>query len=251
MDERRPISGIAATGLTLLAALIIVIGLFMTGAGAWLAVLGGSVYYVLMGLALLLSGYLLWKRSLLGVWLYALAFIATVIWAVWEAGWEFWPLVARVFAFAVLAFLVTLAAPALRRAQGKAPCRVTRWASIALAIGIAATFTLFFFPKSVLEAEHIAAVTKADPNDPPTNWEHWGNTTSGTRFVAMDQINKNNIGKLQVAWTAHTGDIPESTGSGAEDQNTPLQIGDTLYVCTPYSKVLALDVDTGKEKWRY
>jgi quinate dehydrogenase (quinone) len=38
---------------------------------------------------------------------------------------------------------------------------------------------------------------------------------------------------------------------GAEDQNTPLQIGDTLYVCTPYSKVLALDVDSGKEKWRY
>ena len=113
MDERRPISGIAATGLTLLAALIVLIGLFMTGAGIWLAVLGGSVYYVLMGLALLLSGYLLWKRSLLGVWLYALAFIATVIWAVWEAGWEFWPLVARVFAFAVLAFLVTLPRNAL------------------------------------------------------------------------------------------------------------------------------------------
>ncbi len=30
-----------------------------------------------------------------------------------------------------------------------------------------------------------------------------------------------------------------------------MQIGDTLYVCTPYSKVLALDVDSGKEKWRY
>src|SRR5690606_4996560 len=133
----------------------------------------------------------------------------------------------------------------------KAPCRVTLWASAVLAFGIAGTLALLFFAESVLEAEHIAAVTKADPNDAPTNWEHWGNTTSGTRFVAMDQINKNNIGKLQVAWTAHTGDIPESTGSGAEDQNTPLQIGDTLYVCTPYSKVLALDVDTGKEKWRY
>ena len=46
---------------------------------------------------------------------------------------------------------------------------------------------------------------------------------------------------------AHTGDIPQSNGSGAEDQNTPLQIGDTLYVCTPYSKVLALDVDSGKK----
>ncbi|MBX4389620.1 hypothetical protein K4H03_26450, partial [Mycobacterium tuberculosis] len=70
-------------------------------------------------------------------------------------------------------------------------------------------------------------------------------------FAALDQINKQNVNQLQVAWVAHTGDIPQSNGSGAEDQNTPLQIGDTLYVCTPYSKVLALDVDSGKEKWRY
>ncbi len=83
------------------------------------------------------------------------------------------------------------------------------------------------------------------------DWKHWGNTTHGDRFAALDQINKQNINQLQVAWVAHTGDIPQSSGSGAEDQNTPLQIGDTLYVCTPYSKVLALDVDSGKEKWRY
>ncbi|ETF02735.1 quinate dehydrogenase [Advenella kashmirensis W13003] len=251
MDERKRTSGIAGIGLTLLGLLIMLIGIFMTIGGAWLAILGGSVYYILMGLAMLLSGYLIMKRNLVGAWLYAIAFIATVIWAVWEAGWEFWPLVARIFAFAVLAFLVTLAVPALRHAEGKTPCRVTRWASITLAVGIVATFALFFFPKSVIEAEHIAPVMKVDAGDKPADWQHWGNTTAGTRFVAMDQINKNNIGKLQVAWTAHTGDIPESTGSGAEDQNTPLQIGDTLYVCTPYSKVIALDVDSGKEKWRY
>ena len=34
----------------------------------------------------------------------------------------------------------------------------------------------------------------------------------------------------------------EQAGSGAEDQNTPLQIGDTLYVCTPYSKILPLSI---------
>jgi quinate dehydrogenase (quinone) len=89
------------------------------------------------------------------------------------------------------------------------------------------------------------------PGEQQKNWEHWGNTTHGDRFAALDQINKQNVSQLKVAWVAHTGDIPQSNGSGAEDQNTPLQIGDTLYVCTPYSKVLALDVDSGKEKWRY
>lgn len=54
-----------------------------------------------------------------------------------------------------------------------------------------------------------------------------------------------------MAWIAHTGDIPQSNGSGAEDQNTPLQIGNTLYVCTAYGKVLSLEADTGKELWSY
>ncbi|MGO1766742.1 MAG: hypothetical protein ACTH1W_05650, partial [Advenella sp.] len=84
MDDRKPVSGIAGIGLTLVGVLIILCGVFMAGAGAWLAVLGGSVYYILMGLALLLSGYLIMKRNLVGAWLYAIAFIATIVWAVWE-----------------------------------------------------------------------------------------------------------------------------------------------------------------------
>nr|WP_243466015.1 hypothetical protein [Sodalis glossinidius] len=36
-----------------------------------------------------------------------------------------------------------------------------------------------------------------------------------------------------------------------EDQNTPLQVGDTLYVCTAYGKVLALSADSGKTRWRF
>ena len=74
--------------------------------------------------------------------------------------------------------------------------------------------------------------------------------TAGNRFAALDQINKGNIDKLQVAWTFCTGDIPESTGAGAEDQNTPLQIGDTVYTCTAYGKS-SLDADTGAQRWKF
>ncbi|MDM7191885.1 hypothetical protein QUH40_28890, partial [Klebsiella pneumoniae] len=49
--------------------------------------------------------------------------------------------------------------------------------------------------------------------------------TYGQMLPTLDQINKQNVNQLQVAWVAHTGDIPQSNGSGAEDQNTPLQIG--------------------------
>ncbi|CAK8738738.1 Quinate/shikimate dehydrogenase (quinone) [Sodalis praecaptivus] len=54
-----------------------------------------------------------------------------------------------------------------------------------------------------------------------------------------------------MAWIAHTGDIPHSLGAGAEDQNTPLQVGDMLYVCTAYGKVLALEGDSGTVRWRF
>ncbi|MBT9432931.1 hypothetical protein JZM24_13740 [Candidatus Sodalis endolongispinus] len=89
------------------------------------------------------------------------------------------------------------------------------------------------------------------PGAEQKNWLHWGNTTAGDRFAALDQITKANVDQLQVAWIAHTGDIPLSNGAGAEDQNTPLQVGDTLYVCTAYGKVLALAADSGKTRWRF
>ncbi|WP_441301350.1 hypothetical protein [Caballeronia sp. LZ025] len=43
----------------------------------------------------------------------------------------------------------------------------------------------------------------------------------------MNRITRDNVNDLHVAWTFHTGDTPLSpTGNGAEDQDTPLQIGE-------------------------
>ncbi len=55
-----------------------------------------------------------------------------------------------------------------------------------------------------------------------------------------------------MAWEFRHGDFPvNETGSGAEDQNTPLQVGDTVYVCTVRNVVNALDADTGEERWSF
>jgi quinate dehydrogenase (quinone) len=77
------------------------------------------------------------------------------------------------------------------------------------------------------------------------DWNHYGNSSNNDRFAALDQINVDNVNQLQVAWTFHTGDVPKSTGAGAEDQLTPLQVGDKVFVCTPSNNVIALDADTG------
>src|SRR6185436_1101048 len=80
------------------------------------------------------------------------------------------------------------------------------------------------------------------------DWRYYGRDPGGARYAPVDQINRDNVEKLKVAWTFHTGEKPNR---GSQDQNTPLQVGDTLYVCTPTNVVIALDADTGKEKWRH
>ena len=114
-----------------------------------------------------------------------------------------------------------------------------------------ATLAYMFVPTHVVKADKVPAVQPVAPGTEQKDWAHWGNTTAGNRFAALDQINKGNIDQLQVAWTFRTGDLPESNGAGAEDQNTPLQIGDTVYTCTAYGKVFALDADTGAERWKF
>lgn len=84
-----------------------------------------------------------------------------------------------------------------------------------------------------------------------TGWVHPGANTADERYSGADQINTANVHEPEVVCTVRTGDLHESDGVGAEDQNTPQQIGDSLYVCTAYSQILALDPDTGEEKWRY
>ncbi|WP_312267818.1 glucose/quinate/shikimate family membrane-bound PQQ-dependent dehydrogenase [Pseudescherichia sp.] len=232
----------------LLAGLLIIIGLAIGIPGIKLVSLGGSVYFLVMGVAMLISALLIIKNRTSGIVLYALAFIASAIWAVSDAGWDFWPLFSRLFTFGVLAFLAALLWPFLTASTNKKPAFGLA-AAIALALLVSAGW--MFKPQTLVTANEDVPVQPVAKGSQQTDWKHWGNTTHGDRFAALDQINKQNVNQLEVAWTAHTGDIPQSNGSGAEDQNTPLQVGDTLFVCTPYSKVLALDVDSGKEKWRY
>ncbi|MCE4057693.1 glucose/quinate/shikimate family membrane-bound PQQ-dependent dehydrogenase [Pseudomonas sp. Au-Pse12] len=231
--------------------LIALIGLGLAGGGGYLLSLGGSAYFLLMGLAMLVSGLLIARRNPRGAWLYGVALVLTGIWAVWDAGWEYWPLVSRVLTFAVIGLVVALIYPTLVRASGAHAGRGAYGLAGLLGIGVVATLAYMFVPTHVVKADKVPAIQPVAPGTEQKDWAHWGNTTAGNRFAALDQINQGNVGQLQVAWTFRTGDVPESNGAGAEDQNTPLQIGDTVYTCTAYGKVFALDADTGAERWKF
>lgn len=94
----------------------------------------------------------------------------------------------------------------------------------------------------------LGATATASNAEPGSDWRFYGRDAFGSRYAPFDQIHRGNVGSLEVAWTFRTGDI---AANGSEDQNTPLQVGDTLYACTPRNIVIAIDAETGKERWRF
>jgi quinoprotein glucose dehydrogenase len=84
------------------------------------------------------------------------------------------------------------------------------------------------------------------------DWTAFGRTQLADRFSPAAQITPENVGRLEVAWTLRTGDLPVEGAIGAHVfEATPLKVGNLVYVCTPHAKVVAADADTGKEVWRY
>lgn len=70
-------------------------GLYLLIGGAWLVVLGGSWYYPIAGLVMLGVTVMLFRGKRAALWLYAALLLATMIWGVWEVGFDFWALTPR------------------------------------------------------------------------------------------------------------------------------------------------------------
>jgi quinoprotein glucose dehydrogenase len=85
------------------------------------------------------------------------------------------------------------------------------------------------------------------------DWPYYGHDAGGTRFSPLTQINRENVTKLKVAWTFHTGDMSESRSDRKRSgfETTPLLVGGTLYLTTPFNRVIALDPESGKQRWAY
>lgn len=86
-------------------------------------------------------------------------------------------------------------------------------------------------------------------------WPVYGGDPGGSRHSRVDQLTPENVDQLEVAWTYHTGDIisagvgEDSSHASTTFQNTPILVDDTLYLCTPFNRVIALDAETGEERW--
>lgn len=77
------------------------------------------------------------------------------------------------------------------------------------------------------------------------NWAMQAGDMANQRHSKLKQINKGNVGKMQVAWMFSTGVLRGHEGS-------PLVIDGVMYLHSPFpNKVFAIDLDTQKILWKY
>src|SRR5215472_2421790 len=83
-------------------------------------------------------------------------------------------------------------------------------------------------------------------------WPVWGQGLHGQRHSANTQITPENVKDLKVTWTYRTGDLSEP-GRRADlaFEATPILANNTLYLCSPRSRIAALDPTTGRQKWMF
>ncbi|WP_128253365.1 glucose/quinate/shikimate family membrane-bound PQQ-dependent dehydrogenase [Falsirhodobacter deserti] len=241
-----------------------VIGLALTILGAWLALVGGSVAYLILGLAVLVTAWLVFRRRAAALTLFAVTILAWLAWSVWEVGFDWWQLMPRGGLVVLMGLWLWL--PFVRnrlvsvdaitkRPEGR---HRTPGLPIALAVLVAivvAVYSMFQDPTDIsgsLPTERIAADPATGNEIPDGDWHQYGRTNYGQRWSPLEAITTENVGDLEEVWRYQTGDVkrPDDVNETTY-QVTPLKVGDRLFICTPHNLAIALDAASGEEIWRF
>jgi len=94
---------------------------------------------------------------------------------------------------------------------------------------------------------------------PVAEWPSYGAAPGGGHYSAANQITRENVHALRQAWVYRSGDKREAGAASSNGlalpasswQMTPIMVGDTVYGCSAFNKVFALDPATGAEKWHF
>ncbi|AJY47301.1 membrane-bound PQQ-dependent dehydrogenase, glucose/quinate/shikimate family [Martelella endophytica] len=243
------------------------LGLVILYFGCKLALVGGTPFYVIMGLGLTISGILLMLRRQAGLWIYALTLVLTFIWTVYEVGFDKWQWIPR---GALITFLgIWLALPFVVRGLKDRPAKLWSPAlsngpfvlraviAVIVVLGVVSWFMDPIMLKGDLAPQQTASAdASTDPSGvayPADDWVAYGGTNLGQRYSALNDINTDTVKNLKVAWEYHTGDLRQADQDSGEYtfEATPIKVNGLLYFCTPHNIVEALQPETGKLVWKF
>ena len=219
--------------------------------GTRLITLGGSFYYGLAGLALAIVSVLLWLQRREALPVYIGIIVATLVWSLWESGFDGWALMPRITAW--LAVGAWMATPIFRCSLRPAPTAAVKglpifsWRFTALICVGAIMLGVALQPvRSVADDPRFQTGMGSFPDrrlelsaTTGSEWQHWGNDRGGSRYSSLEQITPANVAGLKLAWSAPLSASADAKTAGL--QVTPLMVGDTLYACNNINEIFALD----------
>ena len=86
-----------------------------------------------------------------------------------------------------------------------------------------------------------------------SDWGYYGGDMFGQRFSRLSEINRKNVTHLTVAWTYRTGEngVGFARANKLSFEATPVLAFGLLYLETPTNILIALDPETGVQRWRF
>jgi len=238
-----------------LAIVLFIFGIIQWVGGIDLGMAGGSWYYLIAGILLVISSFLLWLNRRSGALVFAVYFIGTLIWTMYESGLNIWGWLPRTGLPAILALWLVLCLPRLGAGMSR---KLSGILSTLLVICFAIAIYAVCGPQFVYNSSEpspeqpLVKTPQTTTTQPDSDWRDYGRDSNATRFSPLRQITPTNIDRLKVAWTYHTGDLPPKGKPNLwAPENTPIKVGNGLYLCTARDNIVRLDPATGKKRWQW
>ncbi|MDW8848231.1 membrane-bound PQQ-dependent dehydrogenase, glucose/quinate/shikimate family [Erwinia sp. MMLR14_017] len=235
---------------------IAIAGLAMLYMGGQLLMIGGSPFYAIMAIGLLITAVALFKNKKIALTIYAILMWIVLAWMIYEVGFDKWQWIPRgdlIGLFGVWLALPWVVRP-LSKAQNPAkPASFHPFLGTTVIVMIAIVIGMMFYDPYPKEGTITNQRAATDTDLAANDWSAYGGNNNGTRFSTLKQITSDNVSNLEVAWTYHTGDLrdPKDDATEYTFEATPLKVNNTLYFCTPHNEVHALNPETGAVKWKY
>lgn len=99
----------------------------------------------------------------------------------------------------------------------------------------------------------IALAPLAQAQNADARWDGFHGQLNAQKYSPLTEITADNVGQLEKVWDYHTGDLADGKGDlpATVWSATPVIANDTMYIGTPFYRIIALDPASGAEKWTF